>query len=139
MKYLGFIFVFLIYSCDSKNLDEMKDNLNGYWEIESVTDAEGFEKSFSVNTTVDFIEVIDLKGTRKKVSPQLDGTFLTFAQNEAFEVKVENNTLVLVYLTPYDEWEETVLESTKENLIIKNAEGKIYLYKRYKPFIIKNE
>lgn len=139
MKYVGVVLILLFCSCHSNNFEAMKRDLNGYWEIEKVIDADGTEKSFSMSTTIDFIEVNKDKGVRKKVAPQLDGTFLTFAQTEEFDIIIENDRLLLNYKTPYDEWEEVVLTATPDQLITKNADSKKYYYKKFQPITISNE
>jgi Lipocalin-like domain len=131
MKYSICLLLLAFVSCGSPNPDEMKDYLNGYWEIEKVKLPDGSEKSFSLSTTIDYMEVKGDSGIRKKVAPQLDGTFLTFDQNETFNTSVRHDSLILHYKTPFDQWEETVIKASKSELVVRNKDQKEY---HYKPF-----
>lgn len=59
------VIAFVLISCGKKTAEQIP-LLNGYWEIEHVTLADGTKKQYSVNTVVDFIEVNGLIGIRKK-------------------------------------------------------------------------
>ncbi len=132
MKYPIYLLLLTLFSCGSQSPEEMKGYLNGYWEIEKVKLPDGSEKSFTISTTVDYFEVKGDSGVRKKVSPQLDGTFLTFEQNELFEVIIRNDSLILQYKTPYDQWEETVIKATETEFVVLNKDLKEYHYKPYR-------
>lgn len=131
MNYPYFLLLLTLFSCGSPPPEEMRGYLNGYWEIEKVKLPDGSEKNFSINTTIDYIEVKDDSGVRKKVSPQPDGTFLTFEQQEQFKVIIRNDRLVLQYKTPYDQWEETVLKASPTVLVLLNKDLREYRYKPY--------
>lgn len=133
MKFPYCLLLLTLLSCGSPTPEEMQAHLNGYWEIEKVKLSDGSEKTFRINTTVDYIEVRGDTGVRKKVSPQPDGTFLTFEQQEQFKVIIRNDSLVLRYKTPYDQWEETVLKASPTELVLLNKDLKAYHYKPYQP------
>jgi len=129
---LGFVLAITLLSC--KNSPEaMLPHLNGYWEIEKVITANGEEKTFTVNTWIDYIEIKENKGFRKKVSPTLDGRFIPAETGEMIEIKIENDSLNLYYTTPFDTWKESVLSAGENKLIVINAEKNQYQYKRYQP------
>jgi len=113
-------------------------HLNGYWEISSVELEDGTLKDFNISTTVDFIEIKDTVGMRKKVNPQLDGTFITNDDFETIQISMENDSLRLQYRTEFDTWKETVLSTTDSTFSILNKDFKIYHYKRFKPFNFKS-
>jgi hypothetical protein len=121
-------------SCGKQDLLTQKEKLGGYWEIKSVEMPDGNKKDFSFNSVLDFIEVSDENGRRTKVSPQLDGSFLTNGVAEKFEVRIEDDSLRLYYETPYDHWRETVLIATDSVLKIINRDLKIYTYKKFQKF-----
>ena len=60
MRYICIIIaLFVFVGCHNK-VDQLDlPLLNGYWEIEKVTFPDGSEKEYSVNTSVDYIEVKD--------------------------------------------------------------------------------
>lgn len=131
---ISFVFSCLLlftFSCKQENTAQQIEYLNGYWEIEEVTLPDGETKSYSINMLVDFIELKDEKGFRKKVAPQLDGSFQITEDAEAIEVKVEDNQVVLYYSTPFHNWKETVVKANENQLILKNEEELVYSYKRF--------
>lgn len=135
MKKLTFIFaLFLVLSC-SQNVEEKLALVNGYWEIASVTTSEGLTKEFSISQNVDFIEIKNKKGIRKKVQPDVMGNFQTTNDSENIDVAIDHNRVTLKYSTAFDTWNETVIEVTKSTLILENDNGNIYTYRRYQPLI----
>jgi hypothetical protein len=120
-----------MFSCKQENPEEIISHISGYWEIEEVTSAEGERKEFTINMLVDYIEINDKEGFRKKVAPQLDGTFNITDDAEKIKVKTENNQVQLQYSTPFDEWTETVVKADKNQLVLKNETGTVYTYKRF--------
>ncbi|WP_431135882.1 lipocalin family protein [Psychroserpens mesophilus] len=137
LKHICFvIFSFIILSC-SKNPETLIPHLNGYWEIEEVTLSDGSKKTYTYNDTVDYIEITDsLTGFRTKLKPNLSGTYETSTNKERIELKIENDSLHLMYSTPYAKWKETVLNANEEQLLIVNDNKDMYLYKRYEPINI---
>lgn len=136
MKKLFFFLgvVAALFSCDMRSPQEKIENLNGYWEIKKAHLPEGIEKEFKFSELVDYIQVEEKEGFRKKVRPQLGGTFITSEDHENFTVKFENDSINLYYTTPYNTWKETVLSSTEDELKILNPRGIIYTYKRFTPY-----
>ena len=135
MKYLSIFCLLLYASCGKQDFAEQITHLNGYWEIQSVEMTDGSKKEFNINTTIDFIAISgDTAGVRKKVSPKLDGSFITNNASEKFKIKVESEELTLYYQTPYNEWRETVLLVNQSILKVMNKEGKKYTYRRFRKF-----
>lgn len=129
-----FLGLFLLFSC-SQSTDEKLVLINGYWEIASVTTSEGVKKEFSISQNIDFIEIQDGKGIRKKVQPDLVGNFKTTDASENIDVEIKGDKLILNYSTAFDTWTETVLIVTQEKLKVENENGNTYTYRRYKPLI----
>lgn len=130
------ILLFIAFSCGKSDPNALKTNLSGYWEIEKVQLPDGSEKQYSINTTVDYIEFVNDKGVRKKVQPQLDGTYKSFDQNEQYEAVVRNDSLILQYTTPFATWEETVLKADGATLVVLNSDGKKFFYKAFEPLTL---
>lgn len=133
-KCLGLLILFFVISCAKPNPQEQKKNLNGYWEIQDVKMASGKKKDFGVNTIVDYIEVKGDSGFRTKVSPKLDGSFNTNGTSEKFTLKIEDDSLRMLYKTPFDEWKETVIEAKDSTLVVINRDNKIYTYSQFEKF-----
>lgn len=124
----------LLFSCGRQDPADQLTHLEGYWEIESATLPDGTAKEFAINTTIDYIEVSDSTGIRKKMQPKLDGSYRTSASAETFTAKVENDSLRLYYKTPFDNWRETVLYANDDILKVKNRDGNVYTYTRFRSF-----
>ena len=78
-----FVFISLLFvSCNKTISASDIPKLNGYWEIEKVVFPDGNDKEYSINDTFDYFQIKNNKGIRKKVMPQLDGSFIV---NDVFE------------------------------------------------------
>ena len=124
-------------SCKQKITEADLSNLNGYWEIEKVELPDGDKKEYKVNETIDFFKIEANKGFRKKVMPQLDGTYLTNDIQEDVVVVVKNGDALLQYKTKYASWKEEIIELTKDKLVVKNQQEIEYYYKRPAKFSVK--
>lgn len=130
---ISFLLLLILTSCaQGVDKNDLK-NINGYWEIEEVTLPSGEKKTYSINTLVDYFELNDTKGFRKKVAPQLDGTFKTTEDEEAIEVLFEGTETYLYYSTPFHSWKETILKLDENQLVLKNENEVVYTYKQYEP------
>jgi hypothetical protein len=137
MKKIGGLFLFLVMVSCKQDI-ELADieKLNGYWEITYVDLAEGGKKEYKVNESVDFFELKNLKGFRKKVYPQLDGKYLVTNNSQSIEV-VNGDKVVLKCATRYGKWSEEIIEIRDSILVIKNDSEMVYHYKRLTPFSLK--
>ncbi len=129
----------LLYSCDRKTPEEKIANLSGYWEIQKAEPVKGAPREFRYSELVDYIEIEDREGFRKKMRPQLDGSFVTSEDQELLSVKVENDSINLYYTTPYTSWKETLISSEEDEIQILNPDGTIYTYKRFTPYSIDHD
>ena len=126
----------LLMAC-SKNPERFIPHLNGYWEIDEVTLADGTKRDYTYNDTVDYLNISDsLTGFRKKLKPSFDGTYATSDDAETLKLKIENDSLHIYYTTPYAQWKETVLNATDKELLIVNDQNIRYLYKRFEPIVV---
>lgn len=126
----------LTFSCENQDPQEQVKYLEGYWEIEKVEISRDSVKEYTFNENVDFIEIENNKGFRKKVRPQLNGTYKITGDTEKLEIKIEKGNLYLYYSTPYDTWREKVVRAEENELEIENEQGLVYYYKRYTPLLI---
>ncbi len=124
-------------SCKQKITETDISNLNGYWEIEKVELPDGDKKEYKVNETIDFFKIEANKGFRKKVMPQLDGTYLTNDIQEDIFITVKDGDATIQYKTTYASWKEEIIELTKDKLVIKNQQDLEYHYKRPVKFSVK--
>ena len=126
-----------VLSCKQKITEADISNLNGYWEIEKVELPDGDKKEYKVNETIDFFKIEANKGFRKKVMPQLDGTYLTNDIQEDVVVVIKDGDASLQYKTTYASWKEEIIELTKDKLVVKNQQEIEYYYKRPAKFSVK--
>lgn len=127
------LFSLLFVGCQQKIQPTDIIKLNGYWEIEKVVFDKGEDKDYKMNESFDYFNITNNKGIRKKVMPQLNGTFLV---NDAFEkvaIRFERDKVYLDYATDYAKWSEELIALTDEELVLKNKEKKEYHYKKTGP------
>ena len=127
---ISFVFV----SCKQKIQSADIPKINGYWEIEKVVLEEGKDKEYSMNENFDYFEIDKTnKGFRKKVMPQLDGTFLVNDTYENVSVRFTEDKVFLDYTTPYMKWSEELIALSDTELVLRNKEKKEYHYKKTGP------
>lgn len=136
MKKSIYLLLFVsVWACNPRTPQEKIDNLNGYWAISKAEMADGQIKKYNFNALVDYFEIENNKGFRKKVKPKLDGTFLVTDNLEKIIVKIENDSINLYYSTGMDEWKETLIASEENKIVLKNEEGMEYSYKRFTGYL----
>ena len=107
--------------------------LEGYWEIEKVDFPDGNTKEYSISTTIDHIRMeTDSTGYKTKVMPQLDGSFKTSGDSEAFSLTENKGKLQLRFTTRLSGHTETILQLKEEQLILLNEREMKYTYIRFK-------
>lgn len=132
------ILVFILLSC-SNNPKQFIPFIEGYWEINEVSLPDGNKKIYDFNDTVDYFKITDsLTGFRKKLKPNLTGGYETSKDVEAFQIKIEHDSLNIYYDTNFDHWKETILSASEEEMLIINKAKVLYLYKRYQPLNLNN-
>ena len=133
-KIFGILFIALLFvACKQKMQPADIAKINGYWEIEKVTFDKGADKVYKMNESYDYFEIKDNKGIRKKVKPQLDGTFLVNDTFENVTVRFVDDQVFLDYATPYMKWSEELITLTAGELVLLNTEKTEYHYKKATP------
>lgn len=122
---------FLFISCQQKVKSEDIAKINGYWEIEKVVFDQGKNKEYGVNESYDYFKIgKNSTGFRKKVMPQLDGTFIVNDTYENVKIRFENDKVWFDYSTPYSKWTEELIAISDKELVFRNADKKEYHYKK---------
>lgn len=125
------LFSVLFTSCKQQIKPADIAKINGYWEIEKVVFDEGEDKEYGANQNYDYFQIeSNNKGIRKKVAPQLNGTFLVNDTYENVSVRFQDEKVYLDYSTPYMKYSEEVIELTADELVITNAQNKEFHYKK---------
>jgi hypothetical protein len=121
----------LFVGCQQKIKPTEIAKINGYWEIEKVVFDKGEDKDYKMNENYDYFQInSNNKGVRKKVMPQLNGTFLVNDTYENVVVRFANDKAYLDYSTPYMKWTEELIALSEEELVLVNADKKEYHYKK---------
>ncbi|SDR95034.1 lipocalin family protein [Gramella sp. MAR_2010_147] len=141
MKKLILLFsIFAMVACSNNDPQEQLKKLNGYWQIEKVEIENDSVVEYSLSQYIDYIEINESVGFRKKLKPKIDGGFIQASNDsEKITAKIEGNNLILYYSTPFAEWKEKVLEVTDEKLVILNRDDKKYYYDKYEPLLSQDE
>ncbi len=130
-KVVGFFILILVFLACKQNIKtEDVALLNGYWEVKKVVFDSIEDKEYRMNEVYDYFRIVKDKGIRKKVMPQLDGTFLVNDVEEKVAVRYEDNRVFIDYTTPYMKWSEEIIALTNEELVLLNKDKTEYHYKR---------
>lgn len=136
-RFLVLALVTIVTSCTGKFDKAELAHLNGYWEIEKAEMPDGSTKEYTVNSTVDYFELKGDAGFRKKVMPQLDGSYRAGSSDEKITIADEDGATFINYKTDYATWKERMIDLDDNELVLKNDHGMVYHYKRFKPFSVK--
>ena len=123
-------FSFLFISCHPKINPNDICKMNGYWEIDKVVFDQGKDKEYSINESYDYFQIDkNNSGFRKKVMPQLDGTFLVNDSKESLKFRFEENKTFIDYETAYAKWSEELVAISNDELVLINSDKKEFHYK----------
>lgn len=137
-KTILLLFVSIVaLSCGNSISEADLAKINGYWEIETAKLPDGSEKEYKVNPTIDFFELKGKTGFRKKVMPQLDGSYRVSDLSEKISIVQHSGKVYVSYVTDYAKWKEEIVELNDEKLVLKNNHNMEYHYKKPEPFTVK--
>lgn len=119
-----------LVSCSQKVVPADLAKINGYWEVEKVVFDSIDDKEYRINEVYDYFKIDNNKGIRKKVMPQLNGTFLVNDVEEKVAVRYTADGVFLDYATPYMKWSEEIITLTDTELVLLNKDNTEYHYKR---------
>ncbi|MBS9461475.1 hypothetical protein KIM67_03570 [Flagellimonas sp. 389] len=132
-----FVIVLNLWGCNETPISKEDISfLNGYWEITEVEFPDGQKKNYSINPSVDFIQVENMEGFRKKLQPSFNGTYTTSNDTESFKIIRINEAFTIQYKKDRNEWEEKLVHLDTMSFSVLNTEGKTYSYKRFQPITI---
>ncbi|AWA30025.1 hypothetical protein HYN48_08005 [Flavobacterium magnum] len=139
MKKSAFLFLLsaALFSCHHDVTQEDISAINGYWEISQTVGKDGLKKDFKINETIDYFQVRNNKGFRKKVMPQFDGRYIINDQKEDLGVKKDGDDFYICYVTPYGKWRDRITEVNAVELVLTDSSGTEFHYKRPVKFSVK--
>ncbi|MEM9648761.1 MAG: hypothetical protein AAF969_09780 [Bacteroidota bacterium] len=134
---LLYCLVFFLISCAEQSIlkSDLK-YLNGYWEIKKVEFPNGQTKDYSMNPTIDFIQLDSDKGLRRKLQPKFDGSYRTSNDIETFKLIKSGQSYILRYEKDPENREEILVQLDSLTFTIQNGEGLKYTYSRFQPIQI---
>ena len=128
------LFTTALISCTSKPSKEAILKINGYWEIEKVVFPDGNKKAYQVNEFIDNINLKNSVGTRQKMAPQLDGSFLKGALQDKIKVIDSAGFYFLKTKSNFTKWEEKIISVSDDELVLENETKITYYYKKFIPY-----
>ncbi len=131
-----FCIVLGVLSCKNSISESELGQLGGYWEIKEVKFPNGEIKTYGPSTTIDFIQVKEQKGYRKKVQPQLNGTFNISKDAELFVLIKKEGHFFFSYENELSAWEEKLVRLETDTFAVVNSDTLTYTYRRYEPIDI---
>ena len=120
----------LCIGCKNKITSSELDLLNGYWSIDYITYKDETFYPKGATKLLDFYEVNDKEGIRKKTQPLLNKKFLVTKDLNNFHIKFIDKDCYLSFQTVWDQWEEKVIKLNQNKLVLEHQE-KRYHYKRF--------
>ena len=133
-----FLLLTIITACKSSIKEGEISQLEGYWEITKVVFQDGTTKSYTVNTTIDYIAIDGLKGYIKKMKPGLDGRYQTSNKAAQFKLLLKNKGWEMHFEGDMNST-LSLLELDSLEYAVKDQGQVRYYYKRYEPINISDE
>lgn len=127
-----FVCMFLI-GCSAKVTPENIDRINGYWVITKAEAPNGEIRPYTGTVEVDFFELKDSDGFRKKLKPIFGNQFNKTNDAIGFTVSFQKNACIISYSRQKYSWQEELLALSQDELQLKDTRGVVFYYKRYKP------
>lgn len=118
--------------CCTDNPEQYIGHIEGYWQIQRVEQNNKLLREYTSNTIIDYFKMNnDGSGFRKKVTPNLEGSFNVSGHSANFKYRIERDSLNIYYDEDPVNFKETIKRATANELIITNARGFRYIYLPY--------
>jgi len=137
-KNIYLILAFILFSCSGPQKNFDLTLLNGYWEILEVKFPNGQTKPYTVNTTIDYIELDEFNGFLKKMNPGLNGKYQTSNNSAPFKLVEKDAQWAFHFSGDYGGVLRIITLDSNQYEVI-NEQNISYLYNRYAPINITNE
>lgn len=133
MKKIFYTFLLImLISCGKERQFSRVEDLNGYWRIVKAEIPEVIVKEYKGGLKLDYISLDeDSTGIRKKVKVSMIGKFKTTPNSQSIQLIQEDDEMKIKCKTPYSTWKENVIHLSKDSLVLKNQDDKLYFYKKY--------
>lgn len=133
MKIYYFIVFALLLGCAPKVTKESLDFLNGYWVISEAKAPNGESRPYIGAVEVDFFELNEQKGSRKKLKPLPNNQFNKTNDKVNFTISFEEKACIITYFRKEHSWQEEVVQLNENGLQLKDGRGVVFHYRRFEP------
>ena len=139
MKKSILLLAFIVSACISKNEPSINTSIiNGHWEIVKVETPNDKNKTYNINTFVDFFKLnTNNKGFRQKLKVDFSGNYSGNNIQENITIHKEKKDYIITYKTSLSTWTEKILKLTDKELILQHNNGINYHYKKHDKLNIK--
>lgn len=132
MKHISIIIIFIFLSCNNQVTINDVQKLNGYWDISKVVDTDNKVTEYKINSTIDYYFINKKnKGFRKKTTLDLSGKYKTNNLKDSISVEKKNGNIIIKTTTALNNWEDTIVKITPDELVLKNEAGVLFYYKKH--------
>ena len=107
------------------------NQLNGYWKIDFITHKNETFHLKGAAKLVDFYEISNQNGVRKKVQPKFDNKFSVTEDLNNFKIVFEGYNCFMKFETLWDQWQEKIVILSNDKLILEHQNNR-YHYSRFK-------
>ncbi len=132
MKKISFVIhclmLTILLSCSGSSNIKIND-LEGYWQIESVKEKGETFPLDDRSPLYDYYHLEKNTGFRKKVKPLFNGTFETSEDITAIKLIYKDEKTVLQFSTTWNTWTEEIISLTPSSLVLQH-QGRTYHYKK---------
>ncbi|MEK9613874.1 MAG: hypothetical protein VW080_08120 [Flavobacteriaceae bacterium] len=125
--FLGLLFVFFL-GCRTNPLPDL-NQLEGYWEIDFITQQGETFKPQSLAPLYDHYSLSDNQGVFNKVASLIDGNFETSLDQIYFVVEQKDQSYIIFFKTRWDQWSKKIDHLDTQKLILEHDNRKFH-YKR---------
>ncbi len=135
-KLFLFLYSFIVFGCGLQTKDFQQ--LEGFWEIQSVTIEGNVVKSFKASTNIDHYAFEDsLTGIYQKVVPQFDGHFKASENQSAFSIRKEDHRWWIYQKNLVDSFRMQIVILSDDELILRHdSTATEYTFKRFEPIML---
>ena len=122
-KSLLIIMMLVFTGCKDAIKPANLNKLNGYWKIDFITHKNETFHLKGAAKLVDFYEISNQNGVRKKVQPKFDNKFSVTEDLNNFKIVFEGNDCFMKFETRWDQWQEKIVILNNDKLILEHQQN----------------
>ncbi len=135
-KLITILYSFFVFGCGLQTKDFQQ--LEGFWEIQSVKIDGKVVKSFKASTNIDHYAFKDsLTGIFQKVVPQFDGHFKASENQSTFSIRKEDHYWWIYQKNLVDSFRMQIISLNNDELILRHdSTATEYIFNRFEPIML---